>query len=107
MNYLERVTVKFNGGCEILFDDATSIHLDHVVQESSTVRQLVALLTEKYVKSRPELFADVASSSSEGMNPRPGILVLVNSCDVEVYGGMDYRLQNGDLVEFISTLHGG
>jgi molybdopterin converting factor small subunit len=38
---------------------------------------------------------------------RPGILVLVNDADWELDGQLDYRLQDGDNVAFISTLHGG
>ena len=38
---------------------------------------------------------------------RPGILVLVNDCDWELCGKLDAKLDEGDTVVFISTLHGG
>jgi len=38
---------------------------------------------------------------------RPGILVLVNDCDWELMDGLNYALHDGDVVIFISTLHGG
>lgn len=38
---------------------------------------------------------------------RPGILVLINDADWELEGELDYELQDGDEVCFISTLHGG
>ncbi|KAI7825440.1 hypothetical protein BX661DRAFT_184555 [Kickxella alabastrina] len=38
---------------------------------------------------------------------RPGILVIINESDWEVEDGPDYKLQDGDVIEFISTLHGG
>ena len=38
---------------------------------------------------------------------RPGILVLINDCDWELEGGINYVAQNGDKIVFISTLHGG
>lgn len=38
---------------------------------------------------------------------RPGILVLINDTDWELEGELDYRLEDGDEVVFISTLHGG
>ena len=38
---------------------------------------------------------------------RPGILVLVNDTDWELEGELDYRLEDGDEIVFISTLHGG
>lgn len=38
---------------------------------------------------------------------RPGILVLINDADWELEGELEYELQDGDEVCFISTLHGG
>lgn len=38
---------------------------------------------------------------------RPGILILVNDVDWELEGELDYELQEGDDIVFISTLHGG
>ena len=38
---------------------------------------------------------------------RAGILVLVNDCDWELLDGLNYALKDGDVVTFISTLHGG
>ena len=38
---------------------------------------------------------------------RPGVLVLINDCDWELEGGLEYELESGDTVVFISTLHGG
>lgn len=38
---------------------------------------------------------------------KPGILVLVNDCDWELAGGPSTPLKSGDIVGFISTLHGG
>ena len=38
---------------------------------------------------------------------RPGVLVLINDCDWELEGGLDAELADGDVVSFISTLHGG
>jgi ubiquitin related modifier 1 len=38
---------------------------------------------------------------------RPGILVLINSTDWELEGELEYELEEGDELVFISTLHGG
>ena len=38
---------------------------------------------------------------------RPGILVLVNDCDWELVGGIEYTVEDKDSLTFISTLHGG
>ncbi|KAE9420059.1 hypothetical protein Angca_005702 [Angiostrongylus cantonensis] len=43
----------------------------------------------------------------EGETIRPGVLVLVNECDWELLDCEKCQLHNGDLVTFISTLHGG
>jgi ubiquitin related modifier 1 len=42
-----------------------------------------------------------------GKRRRPGILVLINDCDWELSGMLEAVLQPGDVVTFISTLHGG
>lgn len=38
---------------------------------------------------------------------RPGILVLINDADWELEGEEKYELQAGDIIVFVSTLHGG
>jgi ubiquitin related modifier 1 len=32
---------------------------------------------------------------------------MINETDWELEGGLDYQVQNNDVVAFISTLHGG
>jgi ubiquitin related modifier 1 len=41
------------------------------------------------------------------MHSRPGILILINDADWELEGELEYQLQEGDNLVFISTLHGG
>lgn len=100
-NTLQTVKVQLAGGCELLFGSST-LSLSHVVPVGATAAQLIVILKEKYITDRPELFVD-----GTGVGLRPGILLLVNNCDIEVYGGMSYQLQEGDEIDFISTLHGG
>ena len=38
---------------------------------------------------------------------RPWIIVMINDCDWELEGGLDYEVQDKDVIAFISTLHGG
>ena len=38
---------------------------------------------------------------------RPGILTLINDTDWELEGEKEYVLEDGDVVSFTSTLHGG
>ncbi|GAA5868984.1 hypothetical protein JCM3774_002440 [Rhodotorula dairenensis] len=70
--------------------------------EETDVKFLIWWLREFVLedRDRPELF-------SQGETVRPGILVLINSTDWELEGELDYVLQEGDEVVFISTLHGG
>lgn len=99
---LKNVKIQFSGGCELLFNYQKTLILENVVPHGSSIADLVQLLKNQYTSQRPELFVD-----PQGIGPRPGILVLVNECDAEVLGGIEYKLNEGDVVEFISTLHGG
>lgn len=99
--FLSKLQVKFAGGCELLFHRQT-IPLDGVVPVGTTAAQLITILKTQYIAERPELFVD-----AKGDGLRPGILLLVNGCDIEVVGGVSYVLEDGDEVDFISTLHGG
>ena len=38
---------------------------------------------------------------------RPGVLVLINDTDWELEGQLEAEVRAGDVVTFISTLHGG
>lgn len=123
--------MQFSGGLELLFDRVKSqkIFLTHsnsvpsttitVPASQSTASDLSAVSVPKAdtdapftiqtvlsylilhkLRDRPDLFV------LDG-NVRPGILVLVNDCDWELLDGLDAKLKSGDVVTFISTLHGG
>lgn len=96
------VQVEFSGGAELLFNKVKQHNLDLPVTEDQkwTLRSLIAWIRDNLLKERPELFV-------LGETVRPGILVLVNNADWELLGELDYELQEGDSVVFISTLHGG
>ncbi|XP_049784873.1 ubiquitin-related modifier 1 isoform X2 [Schistocerca cancellata] len=89
------------GGAELLFDKVKkhTLELPHT-DKTWTVRKLLLWIKDNLLKERPELFL-------QGETVRPGILVLVNDADWELLGELDYELQQGDNVMFISTLHGG
>ena len=65
-----------------------------------TIRSLLPWITTNLLQERPELFV-------QGATVRPGILVLVNDADWELMGELDYQIEKGDKITFISTLHGG
>ncbi|KAL7414896.1 hypothetical protein BDY24DRAFT_339051 [Mrakia frigida] len=64
------------------------------------MRFLVDYLAKNVLQEREELFRD-------GETVRPGILVLINDTDWELEQELDYVLEDGDEIVFISTLHGG
>jgi ubiquitin related modifier 1 len=96
------IKVEFSGGLDLLFSSQKSILLEQndLVSENTTLKDLINILKENYLKDRPELFAQEETV-------RPGILVMVNEVDWELLGGLEYKVMNGDNILFISTLHGG
>lgn len=95
------LTLEFSGGAELLFDKIKK-HSIKLPEKSDkwTIRSLLVWMKDNLLKERPELFLKDDSV-------RPGILVLVNDSDWELLGQLDYVLEEGDNVVFISTLHGG
>lgn len=64
------------------------------------MRDVIAWMKTHKLQERAELFA-------VGETVRPGILVLINDTDWELEGTLDYAPREGDVLAFISTLHGG
>lgn len=64
------------------------------------MEQLIDYLKRRHLKEKEEMFV-------QGNSVRPGIIVLVNDTDWELLETTRYRLEAGDNVAFISTLHGG
>ncbi|BFZ58767.1 Ubiquitin-related modifier 1 [Savitreella phatthalungensis] len=75
------------------------------------VGALIAELASRTQPAKRHLFAAAAAADQEGESPaddvRPGILVLVNDDDWELEDGPRWALHDGDVVTFVSTLHGG
>ncbi|GAA6062653.1 hypothetical protein JCM10212_003465 [Sporobolomyces blumeae] len=117
-----QLEVQFSGGMELLFSnqhnhtiripryyDPETITKTANVQapeptegRKTDVRFLIWWLREHLLedRDRPELF-------SQGETIRPGILILINSTDWELEGELEYEIEDGDEIVFISTLHGG
>ncbi|KAI2623358.1 ubiquitin related modifier 1 [Hypoxylon sp. NC1633] len=99
------IIVEFTGGLEMLFSDQRrhelSIPATNKGGNSVTIADLIDHLCENTMNdSRKELF--VLQD-----HLRPGILVLINDADWELEGEEAYKLQAGDNILFVSTLHGG
>ena len=94
------VTAEFSGGAELLFDKIKEHQVQLDTSKEWTVKDFIFWIKDNLLKERPELFI-------QGQTVRPGILVLINNCDWELMGELDYIVKNGDIITFISTLHGG
>ncbi|KAI9204584.1 ubiquitin-related modifier 1 [Polychytrium aggregatum] len=98
-----QLTLQFSGGMELLFDNQKSVDVTlpaEYVSGQATMKELIAYVRDNLLVERPELFV-------QGDSVRPGILILINEADWELEGELEYVLQNGDTIVFISTLHGG
>ena len=100
---MTRISIELSGGLELLFgNQKTFPKIDVPCDDNKRLRlrELLAFIKLNLLQERPELFL-------AGDSVRPGILVLINDCDWELEGKGDYEVQDGDVISFISTLHGG
>jgi len=99
------ITVEFIGGLEMLFSNERKLKVSLPLKDQNgnlaDIGYLVQYLCENVMKDqRKELF--VLNNAV-----RPGILVLINDADWELEGEEKYKIQQGDNILFVSTLHGG
>jgi len=124
-----KVTLKFMGGAEALFGNVASrdVDLTQILTGENTTDDVKATTPDanttdegksSVVWTIGSLLVWLRNSSgfltgeeslffSDEAGVRNGIMVLVNDCDWELLGELDYELAAGDTVVFISTLHGG
>jgi ubiquitin related modifier 1 len=93
-----RLIIYFSGGLEGLFENKKAFDIQ--VESSFSMKDLIEELRAKHLREKEEMF--IANGSV-----RPGIIVLINDTDWELEDTTSYKLQAGDRVAFISTLHGG
>ncbi|KAJ2741428.1 hypothetical protein GGI20_005196 [Coemansia sp. BCRC 34301] len=99
------ITTKYTSGMELLIQ-GKALELEHYFAvdpkaEAATMKDLIKYVSETHVlRGKQEAFTRAESVC-------PGIMVIVNGCDWEVMDELEYKLENNDVVEFISTLHGG
>ncbi|XP_020884252.1 LOW QUALITY PROTEIN: ubiquitin-related modifier 1 homolog 1 [Arabidopsis lyrata subsp. lyrata] len=98
-----QLTLEFGGGLELLCD-SEKIHKVNVdlpngaESDDFTMKHLLSWVRTNLIKERPEMFM-------KGDTVRPGVLVLVmNDCDWELSGQLDTRIEEKDVIVFISTL---
>ena len=95
---------SYSGGLEAMFDGKKRIEVELGIEGDTTstftMIQLIEELRVRHLREKEEMFV-------QGGSVRPGIIVLVNDTDWELLDTTRYRLEAGDSVAFISTLHGG
>lgn len=97
------LTLEWGGGAEMLFGNVKKRQVTFKAdQPCETLKSLLEWLKNDsgFLTQKPDLFFS-------GETIRPGIIVLINDSDWELHDGLEYRLENGDRICFISTLHGG
>ncbi|KAK9171592.1 Urm1 (Ubiquitin related modifier) family protein [Cryptosporidium meleagridis] len=95
------IKVEFSGGLEVLAGDKQNVEVNLNNLKSNSMKSLILYVEENIIQYRKDHFIETGSKI------KPGIIVLVNNCDWEILGGENYALNDGDLVTFIMTLHGG
>lgn len=103
--------MTFTGGLAPTFGtppvDTHKIQLPYSSSAPPTAGALVQHLTATFLANAPRTKLETFVLQRGDAAPRPGILVLVNDADWELEGGEEMRLEEGDTVLFVSTLHGG
>jgi ubiquitin related modifier 1 len=93
-------SVIYSGGLETMFEGKKRLDLVLDDQIQWTLEKLIEELKRNHLKEKEEMFV-------QGSSVRPGIIVLVNDTDWELLDTTRYKVEAGDSVAFISTLHGG
>ncbi|OBA13621.1 uncharacterized protein OGAPODRAFT_95777 [Ogataea polymorpha] len=99
---MHSVTVKCEGGLDVIFGGVRKSECTVAAQEPPTVKDLMYHITETLLVDKKDFDVFVEDGTI-----RPGILVLINDTDWELEGEDEYVLQDGDVIAFTSTLHGG
>lgn len=97
-----QVKAEFLGGLDQIFGKVKESKLE--VTEGCTVREILQLIVKKHLVNAKDthMFLD-----DDNEDIRAGILVLINDVDWELEEELDYVFENGDVITFTSTLHGG
>ncbi|CAK9435600.1 uncharacterized protein LODBEIA_P03270 [Lodderomyces beijingensis] len=98
-----KVKVEFLGGLDVISSSVRQHKATLPYEEGeATMKQAIEWITHNLItdpKDTPVFIEDGTV--------RNGILVLINDTDWELEGMEDYVVENGDVLTFTSTLHGG
>lgn len=98
------VKVEFLGGLDAIFRKQRSHKLSINNDDGSdvTVGSLIDYIVANMLENENDKDVFIENDTI-----RPGILTLINDTDWELEGEKEYVLEDGDIVSFTSTLHGG
>ena len=94
-----KIKVELGGGLELLFDKKKDFEIE-INKNQCIIKDVIISMLNK-IKGNSNLFA-----SQDGII-KPGIIVLYNDADWEIYEKEETKVENKDIISFISTLHGG
>lgn len=94
-----KVQVELGGGLELLFGKVKD-HEIELKENENTIKDVILVMLSK-IQGEKNLF------SSDDGTIKPGIIVLYNDADWEIYDKEKTILSDKDTISFISTLHGG
>ncbi|CAI4064852.1 hypothetical protein SKDZ_09G1540 [Saccharomyces kudriavzevii ZP591] len=96
------VKVEFLGGLDAIFEKQRVHKVTVDKEDPVTVGDLIGHIVSTMIKNPNDVSVFI-----EGDSIRPGIITLINDTDWELEGEEGYILEDGDIVSFTSTLHGG
>lgn len=97
------VKVEFLGGLDQTFGGLKNAKVQIDGDEGDVkLMDLIDKLSNDYITNEKDFELFIQEGTI-----RPGILVLINDTDWELEDKEEYLLENGDLISFTSTLHGG
>lgn len=98
------VKVEFLGGMDQVFEGVRNKKVQvqsYTGNDDVKIKDLIKNLADS-IKNEKDLEMFIQEDTI-----RPGILVLINDTDWELEDKEEYVLDDGDLISFTSTLHGG
>lgn len=98
-----KLKVEFLGGLDIISNKVREHKLTLPMEEGeATMKNAIDQICKDIIADPKDISVFI-----ENDTVRPGILVLINDTDWELEGSEEYVVENGDLLTFTSTLHGG
>ncbi|CAG5104809.1 Oidioi.mRNA.OKI2018_I69.chr1.g1562.t1.cds [Oikopleura dioica] len=95
------VTLEFCGGAETAHNGGEKFLTFKSDHKEPKVSDIFAQVRSK------KLIDDIDALIESDKDVKPGVLVLINDADWELFNEADYQVCKNDRITFVSTLHGG